>query len=55
MLENDQWGGKVKIYGFSIDSDVAPLKAKIEEKGWTKPTQYHVRNGTCKADKQFKF
>jgi len=50
-----EWGDKVKIYGFSIDNSIEPLKQKINEKGWTSPIQYHVRNGTCQADKLFSF
>lgn len=42
-----EWGDKVKIYGFSIDNSVDPVKQRINEKGWTSPIQYHVRNGTC--------
>jgi len=46
-----EWGDKVQIFGFSIDNSAAPVKAKVDEKGWTSVKQYHVRNGTCKADK----
>lgn len=55
MLATGKWGDKVKIYGFSIDNSAGPVKQRVTENGWTKPIQYHVRNGTCQADKQFKF
>lgn len=57
MLDTNgsKWGDKVKIFGFSIDNSADPVKQRVEEKGWTKVQQYHVRNGTCKADKMFSF
>jgi len=56
LADNEaKWGDKVKIFGFSIDNSVAPIKARVEEKGWKKPVMLHARNGKCKADKLFKF
>jgi len=57
MIEEnkDKWAGKVQICGFSIDSGAAVVKNHVTQKGWTAPNQYWVRNGTCKADKQFSF
>lgn len=57
MLEENEskWAGKVKIFGFSIDNSIDPIKARVEERGWKKPVQVHARNGKCKADKLFKF
>lgn len=57
MIEDnkDKWGDKVQIYGFSIDGDAATVKNHVTKKGWTAVNQYWVRNGTCKADKQFSF
>lgn len=57
MIEEnkDKWAGKVQIYGFSIDGDATTVKNHVTKKGWTAPNQYWIRNGTCKADKQFSF
>lgn len=55
MLEEhgERWGGKVRIIGASIDNGADAVKSHVESKGWGKVEHYHVRNGTCTADKEY--
>jgi Thioredoxin-like len=47
------WGKNVRLIGLSIDQDVQKLKSHVVDKKWTSVEHYHVRNGTCTADKDF--
>merc|ERR1712048_224859 len=40
MLEENDWADKVRIIGVSLDQAIPPLKARVEEKGWTKVEHY---------------
>jgi thiol-disulfide isomerase/thioredoxin len=55
MLEDngEKWGGKVRLIGLSIDNDAATVKNHVENKKWTSVEHYHIRNGTCTADKEY--
>jgi len=55
MLEKNasKWNDKVRIVGFSIDSDSSTVKNHVQNKGWTKVEHYWVRNGKCTADKDY--
>jgi len=45
----ENWKGKARIIGLSIDQDVGKLKSHVKDKGWTKVEHYHVSNGKCTA------
>jgi thiol-disulfide isomerase/thioredoxin len=55
MLEKNanDWGDRVRLIGLSIDQDYSKLVNHIEDKNWKKVEHYHVRNGTCTADKDY--
>lgn len=47
------WGANVRLIGLSIDQDKQKLINHVKDKGWTKVEHYHVRNGSCTADKEY--
>jgi hypothetical protein len=51
LTKRADWGDKVRLIGLSIDNDVTTVKSHVEAKGWNKVEHYHIRNGTCTADK----
>lgn len=49
LKKKENWAGKVRLIGLSIDQDAAKLRAHIKAKDWTKVEHYHVSNGKCTA------
>lgn len=46
----DEWGGKVRIIGVSIDKDAPTVKNHVEKNGWTSVEHYHRAQSSCSDD-----
>jgi len=49
----EDWKGKVRIIGLSIDNDHSTVAEHVDNKQWGDVEHYHCRNGTCNADKEY--
>ena len=47
MLEKNEenWNGKVRIVGLSVDEEIESVKKRVEEKKWNKIEHYQVQEG----------
>ena len=47
MLERNEenWNGKVRILGLSVDEEIESIKQRVEEKKWNKIEHYQVEGG----------